>query len=176
MQAQGRILVGAGRLFVLAVVPMLVMVVPVTLLLGQLSLWYQERPLRVGEEAVVTVKLNGDADVPLPEVSLEPDGRRGGDGRAGPRASASARSAGTSRPAKAAIIASTFQVGDQTVDKELAVGDGFMRVSAQRPGWDWSDVLLNPVGEAVPRPTRRSGRSRSTTPSARRGRAAPTGG
>ena len=37
---------GAGRLFVLAVVPMLVMAVPVTLLLGQLALWYQARPLQ----------------------------------------------------------------------------------------------------------------------------------
>ena len=40
---------------------MLVMVVPVILILGQLSLWYQARPLRVGEEAVVTLKLNGGA-------------------------------------------------------------------------------------------------------------------
>jgi len=36
---------------------MLVMIVPMSLLLGQLSLWYQSRPLRVGEEAVVTCSL-----------------------------------------------------------------------------------------------------------------------
>src|SRR5689334_24491944 len=44
LQAQGRLLVGAARLFVLALVPMAVMAVPVTLALGQLSLWYQQRP------------------------------------------------------------------------------------------------------------------------------------
>ena len=32
----------------------------------------------------------------------------------------------------------------QPVEKELAVGDGFMRVSAERPGWCWSDILLHP--------------------------------
>jgi hypothetical protein len=37
-----------------------------------------------------------------------------------------------------------FQVGPQTADKELAIGDGFLRVSRQRPGWDWWEALLNP--------------------------------
>jgi len=36
------------------------MAVPVTLLLGQLALWYQARPLRVGEDTVITLELNGD--------------------------------------------------------------------------------------------------------------------
>ena len=43
------------------IVPMLVMVVPVLLILGQLALWYQSRPLQTGEEAVLTVKLKGAA-------------------------------------------------------------------------------------------------------------------
>ena len=63
-RAQGRLLVGAGRLFVLALVPMLVMALPVTLLLGQLGLWYEARPLRVGEESVITLGLAGDAGSP----------------------------------------------------------------------------------------------------------------
>src|SRR6516162_801593 len=62
--AQQRLLQGAARLFVLALIPIAVMAVPVALLLGQMSLWYQQRPLRVGEEAVVTLTLNGDADDP----------------------------------------------------------------------------------------------------------------
>src|SRR5262249_51834361 len=57
LQAQGGILLGALRLLALAVVPMLVMVVPVCLILGQLALWYQARPLQVGEDAVLTVRL-----------------------------------------------------------------------------------------------------------------------
>ena len=62
------------RLFLLGLVPLLVMLVPVTLLLGQVSLWYQQRPLRLGEEAVVTLKLNGGADDPFPDVSLQGTG------------------------------------------------------------------------------------------------------
>src|SRR5207302_273278 len=72
LRAQGRILVGALRLFVLAVVPMLIMAVPVCLILGQLALWYQARPLRVGEDAVITVKLNGGAASSRPDVRLRP--------------------------------------------------------------------------------------------------------
>ena len=38
----------AGRLFDLSVEPRLVMAVPMTLLLGQLALWYEARPLNPG--------------------------------------------------------------------------------------------------------------------------------
>src|SRR5690349_10307266 len=51
LRAQAHILLGAFSLFCLAVVPILVMLVPVTLLLSQLALWYQYRPLKVGEDA-----------------------------------------------------------------------------------------------------------------------------
>ncbi len=60
LRAQGRMIAGGLQLMVLALVPMLVMAVPVLLLLGQLSLWYQSRPLRVGEDAVIRLKLNGE--------------------------------------------------------------------------------------------------------------------
>src|SRR5438552_3279583 len=55
LKAQARILWGAVRLFVFALVPMVVMAVPVTLVLAQLALWYQARPLQIGEDAVVTM-------------------------------------------------------------------------------------------------------------------------
>src|SRR5262249_29366291 len=45
LAAQGRVLAGAFRLMGLAVVPMLVMVVPVCLIMTQMSLWYEARPL-----------------------------------------------------------------------------------------------------------------------------------
>ena len=53
------------------------MVVPVTLLLGQLGLWYQARPLKIGEDAVVTLKLNGDSGSAWPAVSLQPTDKVG---------------------------------------------------------------------------------------------------
>jgi hypothetical protein len=143
VRAQGRILRGALWLFLLAVVPMLVMVVPVSLLWGQLALWYEARPLRVGEEAVVSLQLGGDADGPWPEVKLSPTDAvetTVGPVRVRSRRAVywniKARTAGSHRL--------VFEVDGQAADKQLAVGNGFMRVSTRRPGWDWWEILLNP--------------------------------
>jgi hypothetical protein len=144
VQAQGGLFRGAGRLFLYALVPMAVMALPVTLILGQLSLWYQQRPLALGEEAVVTLKLNGDADDAFPEVSLRPSGAV--ETETGPVRVFSKREVCWNLRARAGgYHRLLFQVGEQVVDKELAVGDGLMRVSAQRPGWVWSDALLHPL-------------------------------
>ncbi len=130
----------------LAVVPMLVMAVPVTLLLGQLALWYQARPLRVGEDAVVALKLNGDAATAWPPVSLEPTDAVAVE--VGPVRVRSQRTVCWNLKAReSGSHRLVFQVGGQAVAKELAIGDGFMRVSQQRPGWNWSDILLNPWEE-----------------------------
>jgi hypothetical protein len=143
VRAQGRILLGAFRLMLLALVPMLVMTVPVFLLLGQLSLWYQARPLQIGEEAVVTVTLNGDKGSAWPDVQLQPN--EAIQTTVGPVRVLSerevcwniqARENGTHRL--------VFVVGPQSAHKELAIGNGFMRVSRQRPGWDWWEALFNP--------------------------------
>jgi hypothetical protein len=143
LRAQGRVLAGAGRLFLLAIVPMLVMALPVTLVLGQVSLWYQARPLRVGEESVVTLALPGDAAAPWPAVALRPTDAVAVE--AGPVRVRSRREVCWNlRAREPGNHRLEFQVGDQTVAKELAVGDGFMRVSLERPGWDWSAILLNP--------------------------------
>jgi uncharacterized membrane protein (DUF106 family) len=151
VEAQGRLLLDAAWLLLYALVPMAVMFVPALLILGQLSLWYQQRPLGVGKEAIVTMKLNGDANTSLPEVSLQPTSaveitvpsavHHSRDGVRMPSKrevwwKIKANENGTHRL--------VFQVGDQTVDKELAVGDGYMRVSAQRPGWVMMDALENP--------------------------------
>jgi hypothetical protein len=151
VRAQGRILLGAQRLFLLALVPMAVMTVPVILLLGQLSLWYQQRPLHVGEEAIVTLKLNGNADAPFPEVSLAPQPTGAVETRLGPVRVLSRREICWNIKAhESGHHRLTFQVGGQTIDKDLTVGDGLMRVSARRPGWRWTDALLYPAEQPLP--------------------------
>jgi hypothetical protein len=144
IEAQGRLLAGAGRLFVLALVPTAVMIVPVTLILGQLSLWYQQRPLEVGEEAVITLALAGDTDTAFPDVKLEPTDAI--ETTLGPVRVLSKREVCWNIKAKkSGSHHLAFQVGGAAISKELAIGDGFMRVSARRPGWDWSDALLYPA-------------------------------
>jgi uncharacterized membrane protein (DUF106 family) len=144
LRAQGRILQGAFRLFVLAVVPMLVMIVPVTLLLGQLGLWYQARPIHVGEDTVVTLKLNGDGGSPWPAVSLHPTDKV--EVPTGPvRVQSKREVCWIVKPREGGSHRLVFQVGDEQSTKELAVGEGLMRVSKERPGWDWSGILMNPA-------------------------------
>ena len=149
LAAQWAMIRGAFRLFVLAVVPMLVMTVPVLLLLGQLALWYQHRPLRVGEEAVVVVKMSGNPGDAMPAVGLEPT------------PAAEVVTGPVRVPSKREVVwvvkalakgshRLSFRAGEQVITKELAVGDGFMRISPRRPGWNWSDALLNPAEPTFP--------------------------
>jgi hypothetical protein len=144
LRAQGRILAGAGRLFVLALVPMLVMAVPVCLILGQLALWYQARPLRVGEQAVVTLKLNVKPGSTWPDVQLRPTGAV--EVATGPvRVLSQQEVCWDVKAVAGGEHRLEFQVGPETFAKEMAIGDGFLRVSRLRPGWEWSDILLNPA-------------------------------
>ena len=38
-----------------------------------------------------------------------------------------------------------FQVGDRQYEKQLAIGEGFMRLSPKRPGAHFGDILLYPM-------------------------------
>jgi hypothetical protein len=143
LRAQTAMIQGAFRLFVLAIVPMLVMTVPVLLLLGQLSLWYQHRPLRVGEDAVVVMTLSGKPGEVLPAVALE--NTRAAEVMTGPvRVPSKHEVVWVVRAREKGSHQLVFRTGEHTVAKALEVGNGFMRVSPRRPAWDWSDVLLNP--------------------------------
>jgi hypothetical protein len=143
LRAQGRVLWGVVRSLALTIVPLLVMVVPVCLLLGQLALWYQVRPLRVGEEAVITMKLNGGQSF-WPAVRLRPTEAL--EVTTGPVRVLSKRelcwNVKARQPGYHRVV---FEVDGQPVEKTVAIGDGFMRVSTLRPGWQWSDALLHPA-------------------------------
>lgn len=148
LACQGRVFWGAARLFLLALVPMAAMTVPMCLLLGQLALWYQARPLRVGEEAVITLTwsaaaANAPAKTPV-QAALVPDAAL--ELVAGPVRIASAQQVCWNvRARRAGPQRLQFQVGATTVDKELAVGDGFQRVSLARPPRTWTAALLHPA-------------------------------
>ncbi len=143
LKAQGRTLLGAFRLFVLAIVPILVMALPVTMLLAQLALWYQARPLLIGEDAIVVLNLNSTSGSSWPAVRLGPTDSV--EVTAGPvRVQSKREVCWNVRPRTPGSHRLEFQVGDQIYAKEIAVGEGFMRVSRLRPGWDWSLILLNP--------------------------------
>jgi hypothetical protein len=149
LRAQGRILLGAGKLILLSIVPMLVMLVPMSLLLGQLALWYQARPLRAGEEAVVTVELAESAGGALGEVKLSPSA--GVAGVVGPvRVPAKSMVCWDIRAGAPGLHDLSFEIGGQSFHKELRVGDGFVPTSLKRPPRVWSEMLLHPRERPFP--------------------------
>jgi hypothetical protein len=143
LRSQGRVFQGAFQLMLLAVVPMLVMAIPVCLMLGQIALWYQWRPLHIGEDALASLTFAPGTASTMPDAQLEPS-------------SAFKTLVGPVRvPAESAVYWSikakqsglhrlTFRLPNGTAQKELAVGDGFMRTSQKRPGWSWPEILLHP--------------------------------
>jgi len=143
LQAQGRAFKGAGGLLFHAIRPLLVVIVPICLIMAQMALWYQARPLLPGEEALVIMQLNGDIDSAWPDVSIA----------SMPTADVTIDQtrAFTERQIYWKIKARenglnniVFQANNEQVEKQLAIGEGFMRVSLQRPGWHWFDIFENP--------------------------------
>jgi hypothetical protein len=143
LRAQARVLAGAFWLMVYAIVPMLIMVIPVCLILGQLGLWYQARPLRVDEEAVVSIQLNTQDQTAWADTCLQTmDVVKV---IAGPiRIPSKSELCWKVKAQKPGYHELGFRVGKATYHKELAIGDDIMRVSQMRPGWNWTDALLHP--------------------------------
>jgi len=143
LRAQGRVLANAGKLLLLALMPMLVMTVPMVLVLGQLALWYQARPLQVGEEAVVTVMLSEHAKDTLDHIALQSAGPF--EPTIGPvRVPSKNMACWNIKANEPGLHELAVKIGDQAFTKQLAIGDRFMPTSLQRPAWKWTDVVLHP--------------------------------
>jgi len=137
---------GALLLLVQAIPPILVMILPVSLLLAQMSLWYQFRPLLPGEVAVMTVKLNDNVEGNWPTVNLEPTSEA--EVTVGPVRILSRHQICWEIKAlengKHHII---LDVNGRQIEKDLVIGAGFMRVSPSRPASNWAGILVNPAEE-----------------------------
>lgn len=148
LRAQGRVFRGAFLLMIYAIVPMLVMALPVCLMLGQIALWYQARPLAVGEEALIAIRLKEDSS-PMPDFQLaaSPDYET----VIGPmRVPSKQEIYWTVKAVKPGKHSLTFKAGDETFDKQFVIGDGFQRTSLERPNWSASAMLLHPGEAAFP--------------------------
>ncbi|MCA9009743.1 MAG: hypothetical protein KDB01_08355, partial [Planctomycetaceae bacterium] len=144
LKSQWQIVLGAVQLIGLSLVPIACMAIPVTLLLGQLSLWWQARPVQVGEYVVVTLALNSGERSAWHDVTLQTP--PGIDITQGPFRIRSKKEMAWQLQAKTAGYHKLeFVVNGQTVTKELAVGSNAMRVSIERPEWNLTEVLLHPA-------------------------------
>jgi len=129
--------------------PMLVMLVPFVLLLSQLALRYEHRPLAVGQPAVVELRLAEDAWQQFRDAAIQTQGQIAVE--TGPlRDEREHAIYWRIRPKQAAAATVGWRLGSLPVEKQIAVENARTRlplVSVRRPGAGWWDRLLHP-GEA----------------------------
>ena len=144
LMSQVGVMIASFKLLFYSIIPMLVMIIPVSLILAQMGVWYQERPLGVGgDPAIVKVELKGDLGS-MPEVELE----RGSffEVTMGPvRVLSKKEVYWEIRALEAGEHKLVFKVGGQAFEKSLSVGDSFMRVNPKRPGLNIGDMFLFPL-------------------------------
>jgi uncharacterized membrane protein (DUF106 family) len=142
--SQVRIMGSAIRLLFYSIRPLAVMVIPMLLLLSQMGLWYQARPLLPGEEAIVSMSLNDSTAQGWPEVNIETIA--GAEVVAGPvRIQKNKEILWNIRALENGSSEITFNVNNVPIIKKLSIGEGYMPVSVTRPGWLLTDILLNPL-------------------------------
>ncbi len=144
MKSQARVFAGASRLLLYSMVPMLVLIGPVCLVLAQMGSWYQARPLQPGDgQVTVQVKMK-DRPGTLPRVMLEP--LPAVRLLTGPvHVTSRGEIYFKLQPLERGNHTLIFNVGDTRYEKQMAVGEGFMRVSPKRPGAHLGDVLMYPL-------------------------------
>jgi hypothetical protein len=147
--SQGRLFLGAFKLLFHSLRPLAVMMLPVVFILAQMGAWYQFSPLGIDQDSVITMKLNGENDDPLPSVELiELDGAEISIGPVRIPAEQEIRWQITARQAGRGKL--IFDVDGEQVEKELVIGEGLARISPIRPGWRWTDILLYPLEKPFP--------------------------
>jgi hypothetical protein len=144
---QFEILVWTLRYLRHSLLPMLILMVPTLLILIQLNLHYGCRPLRVGEQTLVKVKLRGASGLAkAPEITLHaPENLK--IETEGVRVAEMKEVCWRVRGVAPGRFKLTASDGKVSVSKQVAVGGRLEGVSSLRTGKDWLANLLYP-GEA----------------------------
>lgn len=144
LKSQAQVIIAALMLPVYMLPPVLVMLLPFSLVLGQMGVWYQASPLDVNEQAVITMQLSESENSPIPSVSLAPTDAV--NLVAGPvRVPSKQQVYWKIKATRAGVHQLQFDVGNSRVSKELSVGSGFMPVSMKRPAMHIGDLILYPA-------------------------------
>jgi hypothetical protein len=143
LRCQSRLLFAAVRLVWHALVPMAVLAIPMILILGQLALWYQARPLDIGEESIMTVQFKPDAAEAVDSITLSPSDAA--TVVTGPvRVPSKNMVCWNVMPTTNGRHVLNFTVDGRSFEKELVVGGAFQPTSLKRPSRDFGDLLLHP--------------------------------
>ena len=142
-RACGAILLCAVRLLRYSLVPFGVMIVPFVLVVTQLAMRYQWRPVEPGDTVVMTVRMSGDRDVMRSTPSLEPnDGVTADAPRL--RIPTEGEVVWRLRALQPGRHTLRLRVGDEVIEKSCNVGGRFSRVGVRRSGPGGWDRLLYP--------------------------------
>jgi len=144
IKSQLKVFLASFKLLYYAIIPMLVMIIPMCLILAQMGLWYQVRPLNLQDTPVlVKLRLNDQLNN-FPEVIVKPsDFFKKTDG---PLKLVSKKEVlWQIQPTKKGLHELIFEIEGNAYKKQFAVGDGLMRVSLKRPGNSLGDLLLHPL-------------------------------
>ncbi len=142
LSAQRSLLKANLRYLSHSLVPLLFMVPPVVLLLGQLNLRYGLRPLRPGEVTLVKLKVR-DAGV-LEDVRIESDGGCVVAASEAVRIPSLNEAVWRLKATRDGRCSVTVYVGDESVSKEIVVGQSAAPVSPRRIGTRWWELVLTP--------------------------------
>lgn len=134
---------GAAHLLLYSIRPMIIMSVFVLLLLAQMGVWYQARPLHPGEDTIVTLKFNNNIPSP-PDVDIEEI--KGAEIITGPvHISSKQQVLWKIRALAKGDYLIKFRIDHTRMNKNLTIGNNFMRLSSMRPGWHFFDILIHPI-------------------------------
>ena len=144
IKSQVKVFAASFKLLIYALIPMLVMIIPVSLILAQMGLWYQARPLSVSDEPVmVKLRLNESLQG-FPLVRLEPS--EVFQKTTGPVKIVTKKEVlWELKPLKIGVHELVFEIDGKKYTKQFVVGDGFMKVSLMRPGRNLGDLFLHPL-------------------------------
>lgn len=146
-QIQYQILTWTLKYLKHSLIPMVIIMVPVMAILIQLNLHYGMRPLEIGEQSLVKVKLR-DAGTLEQGTEITLQSKDGLDiETAGVRIPETREVAWRVRGVSPGRFDLTVKAGDESVTKEMAVGNLEEGVSSLRTGEHWLTNLLYP-GEA----------------------------
>lgn len=145
---QGRVLLNTLRYMRCALIPLLIMIVPIVLILVQLNLYYAAKPVPAGEPTLLTVHVQ-DSSLLENRDSIElqtPEGVKVETPAVviAPKNEICWRIHGE----QAGQFALQITVGDNTVEKRFQVGGNGGEISTLRPGASWAEVLLY-AGEPI---------------------------
>jgi hypothetical protein len=146
-RAQARLFLDNLRYLGYALVPLMFMVVPVGLLLMQLDLRYGHRPLRVGDSAIIAVRLRSSADLDRVSLSANEGVTIETESLRIPALSEVDWRIRAKEPGRHEVEVS---VAGHPLTKQVVVGGGWGRISPARVGRGGWEQFLHPGEPPLP--------------------------